>query len=84
MKTADLEDLKRDATQLEAFVMGHEIVQLMVNGNAVAMLTPLNRTEPSKSFRWPDFAAQQRSVFGERVLPAGTIQKLMDEEREEN
>lgn len=83
MKTAELEDLKRDATQLEAFVMGHEVVHLMVNGNAVAMLTPLKRTEPPKPFNWPDFAAQRRAVFGDRVLPAGTVQSIIDEDRGE-
>jgi hypothetical protein len=83
MKTAELEDLKRDATQLEAFVLGQEVVRLMVNGNAVAMLTPINRTEPPKAFNWPDFAAQRRAVFGDRVLPPGTVQSLIDEDRDE-
>ena len=83
MKTAELEDLKRDATQLEAFALGKEVVHLMVNGNAVAMLTPLSRTEPPKSFTWPDFAAQRRAVFGDRALPTGTVQSLIDEDRDE-
>ncbi len=36
-----------------------------------------------KAFRWPDFAAQQRAIFGDHMLPAGTIRQLMDEERGE-
>lgn len=84
MKTAELEDLKRDTSQLDAFVNGHESIHLMAGGYAVALLTPLPKPRPVEKARWPDFAAQQRAIFGDRVLPAGTIQQLMDEERGEH
>lgn len=84
MKTANLEDLKRDGNQLEAFALGHEIIHLIANGHAVAMLTPLHQRAQTKEVQWPDFAAQQQAIFGDRVLPAGTVQKLIDEERGEN
>lgn len=33
--------------------------------------------------RWPDFAARRRAIFGEQVLPAGTAQALVNEDRGE-
>ncbi len=30
---------------------------------------------------WPDFAARRRAIFREQVLPAGTSQALVDEDR---
>ena len=30
---------------------------------------------------WPDFAARRRAIFGEQMLPAGTAQALVDEDR---
>jgi len=84
MKTAELEDLKRDTSQLDAFVNGHESIHLMVGGRAVALLTPLPKRAEAKKVQWPDFAAQRRAVFGDRVLPAGTVQSLMNEDRDES
>ena len=81
MKTAELEDIKRDVSQLDAFVNGHESIHLMVGGHAVALLTPLPKRTEFQTVKWPDFEAQQRAIFGDRMLPAGTIQQLMDEER---
>jgi hypothetical protein len=83
MKTAELEDLKRDMGQLDVFVNGHESIHLMSGGHAVAVLTPIPKPMPPTKIQWPDFEAQQRAIFGDRVLPAGTIQELMDEERGE-
>lgn len=83
MKTADLEELKRDTSQLDAFVNGHESIHLMAGGRAVALLTPLPKSRESRRATWPDFAARQRRLFGDRILPAGTIQALIDEDRGE-
>jgi antitoxin (DNA-binding transcriptional repressor) of toxin-antitoxin stability system len=83
MKTAELEDLKRDTSQLDVFVHGHENIHLMSGGHAVAILTPLPKPVTTAKIQWPDFEAQRRAIFGDRVLPAGTIQELMDEERGE-
>lgn len=83
MKTAELEDLKRDSSQLDVFVHGNESIHLMSGGRAVAVLTPIPRPFVPEKMQWPDFEAQQREIFGDRVLPAGTIQQLMDEERGE-
>ncbi len=32
---------------------------------------------------WPDFAARRKAMFGDKVLPAGTAQELIDEDRGE-
>ena len=84
MKTAELEDLKRDTSQLDAFVNGHESIHLMADGRAVALLTPLPKPLETTKVQWPDFAAQRRAIFGDRVLPPGTVQSLIDEDRDES
>ncbi len=83
MKTANLEDLKRDMSQLDTLVYGHESIHLLSKGAAVAVLTPIPPPKSPQSVQWPDFAARQRKIFGDRVLPAGTIQSLIDEDRGE-
>ena len=30
---------------------------------------------------WPDFAARRQAIFGQQILPAGTAQALVDEDR---
>lgn len=46
----------------------------------VALDAPASASQP---VRWPDFAARRRAIFGEQVLPAGTAQALVNEDRGE-
>ena len=61
MKTAALAGLKHDDSQL------------MSESLPMAVLKPTSGAQ----VKWPDFEAQHRAIFGDRVLPAGTIQELM-------
>ena len=83
MKTASYEELKSNPAQLDAYIQGEESVHLVSNGKAVALLTPLHRSEARQPVQWPDFAHRMKQTFGDRVLPAGTIQALIDEDRGE-
>jgi hypothetical protein len=58
-------------------------------GKMVARLMPPEDGETlaeveagSATVRWPDFAARRRAVFGGQMLPAGTAQALVDEDRD--
>lgn len=83
MKTATIEDLKRDASQLDAVFVADESTRVTANGRLVGVIVPIpeSRSSVSVQWQWPDFAAQQRAVFGDRVLPAGTLQALLDDDR---
>lgn len=83
MKTAAIEDIKRDVTQLDAFIKGHESIHLLSNGQTVAVLTPVPPSYASGPIQKPDYAARLQRNFGDVVFPAGTVQALMDEERGE-
>lgn len=83
MKTASLEDLKRDISQLDTLVEGNESVLLTSQGKFIATLTPAPKPETTSKVQWPDYAARLKRHFGEVVFPSGTIQALMDEERGE-
>jgi len=83
MKTASLEDLKRDISQIDALVQGEESVLLTSHGKFIATLTPAPKSGTASVVQWPDYAARLERNFGGVVLPAGTIQALMDDERGE-
>ncbi len=83
MKSVSIDDLKRDVSQLDAFVEGDESIHLVSHGRTVAVLTPIPPTSTLKPVQWPDYAQRMRDIFGDRVLPAGTIQALIDEDRGE-
>ncbi len=68
-----------------ALVQRGETVAILDDGREVARLVPpTDRPAPAPGqppVRWPDFAARRRAVFGETMLPAGTAQALIDEDR---
>ncbi|MDB6140635.1 MAG: hypothetical protein JWO94_3707 [Verrucomicrobiaceae bacterium] len=81
MKTASLEDLKRDISQLDVLVQGDESILLTSHGKFIATLTPAPKSETASFIHKPDYAARFQRNFGDTVFPAGTIQTWMDEER---
>ena len=81
MKTAVIEDIKRDTTQLDAILAADESTGLMTNGQVIAVVVPIPEHWNPTPLQLPDFEAQRREVFGDRMLPAGTIQALIDEDR---
>jgi antitoxin (DNA-binding transcriptional repressor) of toxin-antitoxin stability system len=83
MRTAQVEQLLSETSSFEALLAVGESIRLTLHGRAVALLTPLSPIPSTKKVQWPDFASQQRAVFGDAMLPAGTIQALIDEDRGE-
>lgn len=88
MSVATVQQLGQDLPAWVALVRRGETVAITEGGQVVAKLSPASEA-PSKSAppagpaRWPDFAARRRAVFGDKVLPAGTVQALIDEDRGE-
>lgn len=87
MGTATLQQVGQDLPSWVALVQRGESVAIMQAGRIIARLMPPEEAEATpataaEAVRWPDFAARRRTVFGNAVLPAGTVQALVNEDRE--
>jgi antitoxin (DNA-binding transcriptional repressor) of toxin-antitoxin stability system len=86
MSVATLQQLGQSLPSWLALVQRGETVAIMDGGLEVARLVPpegahakpVPATAPAQ---WPDFAARRQAVFGEAVLPAGSAQALVNEDR---
>lgn len=59
----------RDTRRLKAWLRAGKTIELRERDTVIARIVP--EKEPAKStVEWPDFAARQREIFGERVLNA--------------
>ncbi len=86
MSVATLQQIGQDLPSWVALVQHGETVAITQAGRIVARLMPPEEREAKTSpaaapVRWPDFAARRRAVFGDVILPAGTAQALVDEDR---
>lgn len=86
MSVATLQQFGQSLPSWVALVQRGETVAIMDGGREVARLVPPEaaQAKPASATapaRWPDFAARRRAVFGDVVLPAGTAQALVDEDR---
>lgn len=85
MSVATLQQIGQDLPGWVALVQRGESVAVTQAGRVVARLMPPDEEEIQSvavpSVKWPDFAARRRAVFGDVLLPAGTAQALVDEDR---
>ena len=68
MKTASVRELRLDFARLSKWIEGGETVTITKRGQAFATLVPTKDRKTAKTFKEPDFAAQMREVFGNRML----------------
>ena len=59
----------RDTRRLKAWLRAGKTVELRERDRLIARIVPENEERP-KPVAWPDFAARQREIFGDRVLNA--------------
>lgn len=84
MSVATLQQFGQSLPSWLALVQRGETVAIMDGGLEVARLVPPQRDHVAPAatpVQWPDFAARRRAIFGDAVLPAGTAQALVDEDR---
>lgn len=86
MSVATLQQFGQSLPSWVALAQHGETVAIMDGGREVARLVPPEEAQAKPApaavpVRWPDFAARRRAVFGDVVLPAGTAQALVDEDR---
>jgi len=67
MASVNLREL-RDTRRLKAWLRAGETVELRERQQVIARIVPQGPTREPR--RWPDFAARQKKLFGNRILPA--------------
>jgi len=87
MSVATLQQFGQSLPSWLALVQRGETVAIMDGGLEVARLVPPEEAHAKPApttapVQWPDFAARRRAIFGDAVLPAGTAQSLVDEDRD--
>ena len=77
MKTANVRQLRHAFGDVMDWVTHGQQVKIVKKGKVIALLSPPPRAKP-RQFKLPDFAARQKRIFGNRVLPGN----IVAEERE--
>lgn len=72
MKTANVRQLRHAFGDVMNWVADGQQVKIVKKGKVIALLSPPPRAQPKK-VKLPDFAARQRRIFGDRVLPGNII-----------
>jgi antitoxin (DNA-binding transcriptional repressor) of toxin-antitoxin stability system len=63
--------------QIKAWIDAGETIELHESDRVVARIVPA--WQPPPADKWPDFGAETRAIFGDRILPGAD---LLIEERE--
>lgn len=58
----------RDTKKLKAWLRAGKTVELRERSKLIARIVP--EKQEQKTAKWPDFAARQREIFGDRTLNA--------------
>jgi antitoxin (DNA-binding transcriptional repressor) of toxin-antitoxin stability system len=67
MKTATVRDLRYHFSEVEARLRQGEEIVIRKRNRIIAKLVPM--PPASRNPDYPDFAARQKEIFGDRVLP---------------
>ncbi len=72
MKTANVRQLRHAFGDVMEWITEGQQVEIVKKGKVIALLSPPPRPK-SKKIKLPDFAARQKRIFGDRVLPGNII-----------
>lgn len=78
MKTANVRQLRHHFGSVLDWIEEGEQVEIVKKGKVVALLSPPAPKTKAKKIKLPNFAARQKRIFGDRVLPGN----IVAEERE--
>ena len=76
MPSVNMREL-RDTKRLKAWLRAGKTVELRERDRVIARIIPSGT--PSRRAKLPDFGAQRKAIFGDRILPGAD---LLIEERE--
>ena len=77
MKTANVRQLRHAFGEVMVWIIEGQQVEIVKKGKVIALLSPPPRSK-SKKISLPDFAARQKRIFGDQILPGN----IVAEERE--
>lgn len=80
MKTVAVRDLRHHFSEIEARLKQGEEIVIRKRNHVIAKLVPLS--PHPETMDYPDFAARQRRIFGDKVLPATGVE-LVTQDRGE-
>ena len=72
MKTANVRKLRHAFGDVMNWITDGQQVEIVKKGKVIALLSPPPRAK-SKKIKLPDFAARQKRIFGDQVLPGNTV-----------
>jgi antitoxin (DNA-binding transcriptional repressor) of toxin-antitoxin stability system len=72
MKTANVRQLRHAFGDVMDWIAEGEQLKIIKKGKVIALLSPPPRPKANK-VKLPDFAARQKRIFGDRVLPGNII-----------
>jgi len=61
----------RDTHRLKAWLRAGKTVELRERDRLIARIVPA--APPRQPREWPDFAARQKAIFGDRILPGADL-----------
>jgi antitoxin (DNA-binding transcriptional repressor) of toxin-antitoxin stability system len=61
----------RDTRRLKAWLRAGKTVELRERDHVIARIVPA--ASPLRPREWPDFAARQKKIFGDRILPGADL-----------
>ncbi len=80
MKTATITDLRNNFRRLVAYIDNGESVEITRRGRVFARLVPA--VDTPKTLVKPDFMAQLKEVWGDRVFSAAEVKEMREAELE--
>ena len=78
MKTANVRQLRHDFGSVLDWIAEGEQVEIVKKGKVIALLSPPPPRLKPKKFKLPDFAARQKRIFGDKVLPGNIVAEERD------
>ncbi len=64
----------RDTRRLKEYLRAGKTVELRERDRVIGRILP-ERPEPKQKVEWPDFEAQAKEIFGDRVFPNGVLEE---------
>jgi antitoxin (DNA-binding transcriptional repressor) of toxin-antitoxin stability system len=73
MKTANVRQLRHAFGGVMEWITAGQQVEIIKKGKVIALLSPPSARPKSKKIKLPDFAARQKRIFGDQVLPGNVV-----------
>jgi len=81
MKTATVRELRNEFSKLEAWMQEGEQIEIVKRGRPIARLVPAAKSSRRKLVK-PDFMAQLKEIWGDRVFSAEEVRAMREAELE--